>query len=135
MDRIVIRGGNTLNGKIPISGAKNAALPLMAASLLTEGTLTLSNLPHLVDIMTMSHLLAEHGIAISMNGDAPNDGHSGRVFELTAKKITKLLRDEFPKVKAQIQGDAVRVSGKSRDELQNVIARLKDLDLALVGLR
>ncbi len=47
----------------------------------------------------------------------------------TAKKITKMLRDEFPKVKAQIQGDAVRVSGKSRDELQNVITRLKELDL------
>ena len=43
-----------------------------------------------------------------------------------AKKISKLLRDEFPKVKSQIQGDAVRVTAKSRDELQRVIARLKD---------
>jgi len=43
-----------------------------------------------------------------------------------AKKISKLLRDEFPKVKSQIQGDAVRVTGKSRDELQRVIARLKE---------
>lgn len=45
-----------------------------------------------------------------------------------AKKITKLIRDEFPKVKSQIQGDAVRVSGKSKDELQRVIARLRGLD-------
>ncbi|MFL5686960.1 MAG: YajQ family cyclic di-GMP-binding protein [Chloroflexota bacterium] len=45
-----------------------------------------------------------------------------------AKRITKLIRDEFPKVKSQIQGDAVRVSGKSRDELQKVIARLRELD-------
>jgi uncharacterized protein YajQ (UPF0234 family) len=45
-----------------------------------------------------------------------------------AKRITKLIRDEFPKVKSQIQGDAVRVSGKSRDDLQRVIARLRDLD-------
>ena len=51
--------------------------------------------------------------------------------EEIAKKITKLIRDEFPKVKSQIQGDAVRVSGKSRDDLQRVIARLRDLDLAV----
>ncbi len=45
-----------------------------------------------------------------------------------AKRITKLIRDEFPKVKSQIQGDAVRVSGKSKDELQRVIVRLRGLD-------
>jgi cyclic-di-GMP-binding protein len=45
-----------------------------------------------------------------------------------AKRITKLIREEFPKVKSQIQGDAVRVSGKSKDELQKVIARLRELD-------
>ena len=45
-----------------------------------------------------------------------------------AKRLTKLIRDEFPKVKSQIQGDAVRVSGKSKDELQKVIVRLRDLD-------
>jgi uncharacterized protein YajQ (UPF0234 family) len=48
--------------------------------------------------------------------------------EEVAKRLTKLIRDEFPKVKSQIQGDAVRVSGKSRDELQKVIARLRELD-------
>ena len=48
-----------------------------------------------------------------------------------AKKITKLIRDEFPKVKSQIQGDAVRVSGKSRDDLQRVMGRLRELDLAV----
>ena len=45
-----------------------------------------------------------------------------------AKKLTKLIRDEFPKVKSQIQGDAIRVSGKSKDDLQRVIVRLRDLD-------
>jgi uncharacterized protein YajQ (UPF0234 family) len=45
-----------------------------------------------------------------------------------AKRITKLIREEFPKVKSQIQGDAVRVSGKSRDDLQKVITRLRELD-------
>jgi uncharacterized protein YajQ (UPF0234 family) len=45
-----------------------------------------------------------------------------------AKKLTKLIRDEFPKVKSQIQGDAVRVSAKSKDDLQRVIGRLRELD-------
>ncbi len=45
-----------------------------------------------------------------------------------ARKLTKLIRDEFPKVKSQVQGDAIRVSGKSKDELQRVIARLRELD-------
>jgi uncharacterized protein YajQ (UPF0234 family) len=48
--------------------------------------------------------------------------------EDVAKKITKLIRDEFPKLKSQIQGDAVRVSGKSKDDLQRVIGRLRELD-------
>ena len=50
MDRIRIVGGNPLSGTIPISGAKNAALPLMIASLLTDDTLTLENVPHLADV-------------------------------------------------------------------------------------
>jgi cyclic-di-GMP-binding protein len=48
--------------------------------------------------------------------------------EEIAKRLTKLIRDEFPKVKSQIQGDAVRVSGKSKDDLQRVITRLRELD-------
>ncbi len=46
----------------------------------------------------------------------------------TARRLSKLIRDEFPKVKPQVQGDAIRVSGKSKDELQRVIARLRELD-------
>ena len=87
MDRIRIRGGAPINGEIVISGAKNAALPLMAASLLSEGTLTLSNLPHLVDIATLANLLVQHGVEIRMNGAAEGGGHTGRVLELTAGEI------------------------------------------------
>ena len=83
MDRIRIKGGVALSGTIPISGAKNAALPLMAASLLTGEALTLSNLPHLVDISTMVQLLAELGVEVSMNG-MTGGGHTGRVLSLTA---------------------------------------------------
>ena len=80
MDRIRIRGGKRLKGKIPISGAKNAGLPLMAASLLSEEPLLLGNLPHLADISTMASLLGELGVEIAMEGDAPNGGHFGRVY-------------------------------------------------------
>jgi len=85
MDRIRIKGGVPLSGTIPISGAKNAALPLMAASLLTGEALTLSNLPHLVDISTMVQLLAELGVEVSMNG-AAGGGHTGRTLSLTANE-------------------------------------------------
>ncbi len=88
MDRIYIRGGRPLRGKIHICGAKNAALPLMAASLLTDQTLVLSNLPHLTDISTMTHLLAELGVEITMNGDTPGRGNSGRILGLTAGTIS-----------------------------------------------
>jgi UDP-N-acetylglucosamine 1-carboxyvinyltransferase len=84
MDRIIIRGAKRLDGTIYIGGAKNAALPLLAACLLSEQTLTLSNLPHLVDVSSMAHLLAELGVSISMNGDVGGGGNTGRVFELTA---------------------------------------------------
>ncbi len=87
MDRILIRGGTPLRGTISIGGAKNAALPLMAASLLTDETLTLSNLPHLADISTMARLLNELGVESSMDGDA-DGGHTGRVFRLTAGDLS-----------------------------------------------
>src|SRR5258708_8021692 len=89
MDRILIRGGVPLSGTIKIGGAKNAALPLMAASLLTDETLVLANLPDLADITTMANLLVQHGVAI---GIAPADtgdvGQPGRVLELSARHIT-----------------------------------------------
>lgn len=87
MDRIRIRGGQRLAGKVTISGAKNAALPLMAASLLTEDPLILSNLPHLADISTMAHLLTHHGADIRMAGETGNGGHTGRSLSLQASGI------------------------------------------------
>ncbi|CUW39758.1 UDP-N-acetylglucosamine 1-carboxyvinyltransferase [Magnetospirillum sp. XM-1] len=87
MDRIRIIGGTPLKGTITIGGAKNAALALMPACLLTEETLALSNLPHLVDITTMANLLAQHGVMMALNGNASNGGHTGRVLELTAATI------------------------------------------------
>jgi UDP-N-acetylglucosamine 1-carboxyvinyltransferase len=71
MDRIRIRGGRPLSGEIIIGGAKNAALPLMAAGLLTDQRVVLSNVPQLEDVTTMSLLLMQHGIAVEPVG---NDG-------------------------------------------------------------
>ena len=64
MDRIRIRGGKPLHGSIEIGGAKNAALPLMTAGMLTDERLVLQNVPRLADIDTMSALVAQHGVAV-----------------------------------------------------------------------
>jgi UDP-N-acetylglucosamine 1-carboxyvinyltransferase len=87
MDKIRIRGGRPLRGSLAIGGAKNAALPLMTASLLTDETLTLAQLPHLADITTLANLLSQHGVAFGMDGSASQDGAAGRVLQLTAKEI------------------------------------------------
>ncbi|MEM6490588.1 MAG: UDP-N-acetylglucosamine 1-carboxyvinyltransferase [Pseudomonadota bacterium] len=85
MDKIRIEGGRPLNGVIPIGGAKNAALPLMAAALLSDEPLTLANMPHLADIVSMAELLAQLGVDIAMDGSAPDGGADGRVMRLSAR--------------------------------------------------
>jgi UDP-N-acetylglucosamine 1-carboxyvinyltransferase len=87
MDRIRIRGGNRLNGTIPISGAKNAALPLMIVSLLTPGTLTLSNVPRLADVRLLQRILQNHGIDIMVAGKRASQTGMGDVMHLSAKDI------------------------------------------------
>jgi UDP-N-acetylglucosamine 1-carboxyvinyltransferase len=88
MDKIRIIGGSKLKGEIPIGGAKNAALPLMATSLLTDEPLVLSNLPHLTDVSSLAHLLAQHGVSVSFDGhNSEAHGHLGRVIRLQARDI------------------------------------------------
>ncbi len=88
MDRIRIVGGNKLSGSIPISGAKNAALPLMIASLLTDDTLTLENVPHLADVEQLIRILGNHGVDYSVNGrrEKQNEGYS-RTINFSARNI------------------------------------------------
>ena len=88
MDRIRIVGGNRLNGVIPISGAKNAALPLMIASLLTDDTLTLQNVPHLADVEQLIRILGNHGVDYSVNGrrEKQNEGYE-RTINFSARNI------------------------------------------------
>jgi UDP-N-acetylglucosamine 1-carboxyvinyltransferase len=88
MDRIKIRGGGELRGEIPISGAKNAALPLMIASLLTDQTVTLENLPRLADVAQLTRILGNHGVDYSLDGKRPGErATAGQVAHLRAKTI------------------------------------------------
>jgi UDP-N-acetylglucosamine 1-carboxyvinyltransferase len=88
MDRIRIIGGQRLNGSIPISGAKNATLPLMIASLLTDETLILENVPRLADVIQLQRILGNHGVDITIAGKRPGDDpNSGRTLHISAKHI------------------------------------------------
>jgi UDP-N-acetylglucosamine 1-carboxyvinyltransferase len=88
MDRIRIIGGNTLNGIIPISGAKNAALPLMIAGLLTDETLILDNVPRLADVAQLQRILGNHGVDIMSAGKRPGDReYQGQTLHISAADI------------------------------------------------
>ncbi|GAA0746013.1 UDP-N-acetylglucosamine 1-carboxyvinyltransferase [Sphingomonas sp. ABOLD] len=102
MDRILIRGGNRLAGKIAISGAKNAALTLMPCALLTDEPLTLRNLPRLADVDSFGHLLNELGASTSVEGTRPNE--FGRVLSVRASRLTSTVApyDIVRKMRASI---------------------------------
>ena len=88
MDRIRIIGGKPLKGSIPISGAKNAALPLLIASLLTEDRLTLKNVPNLADVNLLARILRNHGVDLAVDGKRPGPAsYLGETFHLTARDI------------------------------------------------
>src|SRR4029079_1394980 len=88
MDRIRIVGGKQLIGSIPISGAKNAALPLMIASLLTEDTLVLENVPRLADVGLLQRILLNHGVDMTLSGKRPGDSpYAGQTVKISASKI------------------------------------------------
>ncbi len=137
MDKIRIRGGVALEGVIAIGGAKNAALPVMAASLLTTDTLTLENVPDLADIATMSNLLVQHGVSITM-GDPNPDG--GRQVDLLAAHITSIVApyDLVRKMRASVLvlGPLLARCGRARVSLPGGCAiGTRPIDLHVNGLR
>ena len=88
MDRIRIVGGRPLQGSIPISGAKNATLPLMIASLLTEDTLILDNVPRLADVRLLQHILGNHGVDVMIGGKRLGETtYDGQTLHLSASRI------------------------------------------------
>ncbi|WLD57164.1 UDP-N-acetylglucosamine 1-carboxyvinyltransferase [Salinispirillum sp. LH 10-3-1] len=93
MDKLLISGGNPIDGTIRISGAKNAALPILAATLLTDEPVTLRNLPHLNDITTMIELLVCMGVEVLINEDMSVQINAGTLKDCTAPySLVKTMR-------------------------------------------
>ncbi len=90
MDRIRVEGGVRLHGSVTVSGAKNAVLPLMVASMLSDEPLLLKNLPHLLDITTMAHLLVHHGVKMELDGVSGPVSKGGRMVSLQGDAIDNL---------------------------------------------
>ena len=92
MDRIRITGGRPLEGTIAISGAKNATLPLMIASLLTEDMLILENVPHLADVVQLQRILNNHGVDVMLSGKRAGEGdHAGQTVKISAASIVDTI--------------------------------------------
>ena len=88
MDRIRINGGQKLNGTIPISGAKNATLPLMIASLLTDQTLILDNVPRLADVGLLQRILGNHGVDVMVSGKRLGETqYDGQTLHISAANV------------------------------------------------
>src|SRR5471030_1333194 len=139
MDRILIRGGRQLKGCIRISGSKNAALPLMVASLLTDKMLTLHNVPRLADITTIIQLLQQHGVEVQA---APGEnGHAhGTVLTLQAGKISSTTApyDIVRKMRASVLvlGALLAREGVARVSLPGGCAiGARPVDLHIAGLK
>ena len=141
MDRIRIVGGNALTGRIPISGAKNAALPLMIASLLTDDTLTLDNVPHLADVEQLIRILGNHGVDYSVNGrrESQNEGYS-RTIHFSARHIvdTTAPYELVSRMRASfwVIGPLLARMGEARVSLPGGCAiGTRPVDLFIEGLR
>src|ERR1700761_3073108 len=121
MDRIRIRGGHPLKGEIPISGAKNAALKLMAASLLTPEPLTLTNVPRLADVRAMAELLVSFGVGVQVT--LAGGFGEGDTMRFDAGKITSVFASY----------DMVRKMRASFQVLGPLVARMGEAKVSLPG--
>ncbi len=122
MDKIKIVGGNVLNGKIYISGAKNAALPLICASLLTDENVTLKNVPELSDITFLNSLLKYIGVEISESTET-SDNFQSKTYTYNAANITDL----------NAPYDYVRKMRASYYVLGPLLSRFRHAELSLPG--
>ena len=141
MDRIKITGGHKLEGTIPISGAKNAALPLMIASLLTADRLTLKNVPNLADVNLLARILRNHGVDHSIEGKRAGPAlHLGETFHLTARDIvdTTAPYEMVSRMRASfwVLGPILARRGEARVSLPGGCAiGTRPVDLHLAGLK
>lgn len=141
MDRIKIIGGNRLEGVIPVSGAKNAALPLMIASLLSEDTLTLEGVPHLADVELLIRILGSHGVDYSVNGRRGHqNGSYARTMHFKARHIATTVApyDLVAKMRASfwVIGPLLARTGAAEVSLPGGCAiGTRPVDFILEGLR
>lgn len=141
MDRIKIVGGNTLSGTIPISGAKNAALPLMIASLLTDDRLTLKNVPNLADVNLLARILRNHGVDLAVDGKRAGPiAYLGETFHLTARDIvdTSAPYEMVSRMRASfwVLGPLLARMHRARVSLPGGCAiGTRPVDMHLVGLK
>ncbi len=141
MDRIRIVGGQQLRGTIPISGAKNAALPLLIASLLTEDRLTLKNVPNLADVNLLVRILRNHGVDLAVDGKRSGpSSHLGDTIHLTARDIvdTTAPYEMVSRMRASfwVLGPLIARMGQARVSLPGGCAiGTRPVDLHLMGLK
>ncbi|MBS0232663.1 MAG: UDP-N-acetylglucosamine 1-carboxyvinyltransferase [Proteobacteria bacterium] len=141
MDRIRIVGGRQLRGTIPISGAKNAALPLLIASLLTEDRLTLKNVPNLADVNLLVRILRNHGVDLAVDGKRPGPvTHLGDTIHLTARDIvdTTAPYEMVSRMRASfwVLGPLIARMGEAKVSLPGGCAiGTRPVDLHLMGLK
>jgi len=131
VDKLLIQGGVPLAGEIRVSGAKNAALPLMCAALLTEDELTLSNVPHLRDVSTMVRLLSQMGVEVSLDDRLGLSLRAARLSNPTAPyELVKTMRASI-----LVLGPLVARCGEARVSLPGGCAiGTRPVDLHIKGL-
>ena len=118
MDKLQIDGGGPLAGEVRASGAKNAALPIQAAALLTAEPLTLRNVPHLKDVVTMNRLLGQMGADVHVE-----EGADGQILTLTARDLNTHVAPY----------ELVRTMRASIVVLGPLLARFGQADVSLPG--
>src|SRR5213596_2158006 len=132
MDKLIIQGGVSLSGEIRVSGAKNAALPLMCAGLLTSEDLTLSNVPHLRDVSTMLRLLAQMGVEVSLDDRLGLSLRAERLSDpLAPYDLVKTMRASI-----LVLGPLLARCGEARVSMPGGCAiGTRPVDLHLMGLK
>jgi UDP-N-acetylglucosamine 1-carboxyvinyltransferase len=141
MDRIKIVGGERLIGTIPISGAKNAALPLMIASLLTSDRLTLKNIPNLADVNLLARILRNHGVDLAVDGKRAGPAVLlGETFHLSARDIVDTVApyEMVNRMRASfwVLGPLIARCGQAKVSLPGGCAiGTRPVDMHLMGLK
>jgi UDP-N-acetylglucosamine 1-carboxyvinyltransferase len=132
MDKLKITGGRPLEGEIPVSGAKNAALPIMCAALLIDKPLTLTNVPRLRDVSTMAKLLGEMGLRVERSADGRMVLHAAAIKDPTASyELVKTMR-----ASVLVLGPLTARCGEARVSLPGGCAiGLRPVDQHLKGLQ